>query len=94
MVSGNFINLIGNELLSTGSELFSYLTCLRATTFLMFSVLSIVKTIILEIWETTVLPHEMFSSGFRLWLKLKRRLLKFSIKLFDGNVIDPTAVDH
>ena len=71
MVSGNFINLIGNELLSTGSELFSYLTCLRATTFLMFSVLSIVETIILEIWETTVLPREMFSSGFRLWLKLK-----------------------
>ena len=69
MVSRNVINLIGNELLSTGSKLFSYLTCLRATTFLIFSILSLVETVILEIWETTVLPRGMFKSGFRLWLK-------------------------
>ena len=36
---------------ATGSVLFSFLTCLDTTTFILLSVFSLVETISLKIWE-------------------------------------------
>ena len=52
---------------TTGSELFSHLTCLHTCIFILLSILSLVETISLKILvETPILACEMFTSGFRL----------------------------
>ena len=48
-----------------GSELLSSVTCFHTTTFKLLSIFLLVEMIPLEIWETTVLACEMFTSGFR-----------------------------
>ena len=56
--------------MTTGSELFSYLTCFHTTKFILISIFSLVETIRLKnLAGTIVLVCEMFTSGFRTWLK-------------------------
>ena len=58
---------------ATGSELFSLLTCLYTTTFTLLSIFSPLEMIsIKNLGDTTVLAHEMFSSGCRPRLKNAR----------------------
>ena len=54
----------------SGSERFSSLSCLLTTTFTLLSIFSLVETISLKnLGGTSVLTCEIFTSGFRPWLK-------------------------
>ena len=66
---------------------FSYLTSLDTTTFILSSIVSLVEAISLTIWER--LACEMFTSGFRPWLK-KVACLTFLIGL--KNIIVSSTV--
>ena len=69
---------------TTGSEQYSYLTCLHTSKFMLLRVFSLIETICLKISaETNNLACEMFSSEVRLWFK-KTKFASFPFKPFEN----------